>query len=176
MIRLFTLCVFFCAFSGCSNSTDQNTPPPPVAAPVEGTPASSANKQLLPYPSLPDEIAQDLYTRCDFIDYIFYDPRLPMSISLDEPNSIKSTFNHLMRDQPSTDGTCKATGRVMYQHQGEYIIEADFYVNDECTYFIFMVDQKPTYANKMSADGVTFFSNNIAQAKKSVLQKLQQGQ
>lgn len=170
MIR-HTLCyLFLLTILGCSNNSNNKstTPPPPVtetAPPQKGTP--------LPYPSLPNNIAEELFNRCDFVDYIFYDPSLPMSISLNEQGSIRSTFRHVSRETPTTNGSCKATGRVMYQAEGEYIIEADFYLQDDCTYYIFMVDQKPTYANAMSPDGIKFFSNNISQAKASVKQKMQ---
>lgn len=174
MTRYYFLFPILLSLYSCSDNSNNSTttaPPPPT---VE----SKAIPELkpLPYPSIPDELAQDLYNRCDFVDYIFYDPTLPMSISLNEVGSIRSTFSHFLRDPAMSNGTCKATGRVMFQHQGEYITEADFYITNSCTYFIFMVDQKPTYANAMSDEGIKFFRTNITQAKASVQQKIQEQQ
>jgi hypothetical protein len=176
MIRHFLLFAFVLCLIACGEKTNQaNTSTTPAATTTAPTAAATkpVTKTAVSYPPLPNNIAQDLYNRCDFVDYIFYDPSLPMSISLIEQSSIRSTFAHIGPEKAMTDGTCKPTGRVMFQHKGEYIIEADFYLRDECTYYIFMVNGKPTYANAMSQAGITFFSNNINSAKKSVQEKLQ---
>jgi hypothetical protein len=172
MIRYFLLSIVVFCFIACSNKASQTNT---ATTPATTTPAAKPVpvKTEVPYPPLPNGIAQDLFNRCDFVDYIFYDPSLPISISLNEQSSIRSTFSHISPEKAMTDGTCKATGRVMFQHKGEYIIEADFYLRDHCTYFIFMVKGKPTYANAMSQSGITFFSNNINSATKSMQEKLQ---
>ncbi|MFK7807141.1 MAG: hypothetical protein AB8F74_04990 [Saprospiraceae bacterium] len=169
------ICCCSCFLFSCSENPNNKLTTNEVAAPeTNQTPAAQQLKPL-PYPSLPNNIAQELFEKCDFVDYIFYDPSLPMSISLNEQGSIRSTFSHISQGAAMSTGNCKATGRVMYQHQGEYIIEADFFLTNGCTYFVFMVDQKPTYANAMSEEGMKFFQRNISQAKASVQQKLQGG-
>jgi hypothetical protein len=175
MLRYFILSAFALYLISCGEKTSQTNSDtkPVVTTQTPATTTKPVTKTEVPYPPLPNNIFKDLYERCDFVDYIFYDPALPMSISLNEQSSIRSTFAHIAPDKAMTDGTCKASGRVMFQHKGEYIIEADFYLRDDCTYYIFMVKGKPTYANAMSQAGITFFSNNIKSAQKSVQEKLQ---
>ena len=176
MIRhlLFVAFVVSC-FSACKSDSASNQ------TSTEKQPSNTEQKTThpqttSPYPPLPQSIGKELYDKCDFVDYIFYDPKLPMSISLNEVNSIRATFVHIAPEPAQINPACKATGRVIFQHQGEVIIEADFYFNDQCTYYVFMVDQKPTYANMMSKDGIQFFTNNINQARTNIQQKLKQMQ
>lgn len=143
--------------------SDKTSTPPPTAA----TQPAAAHQVNLP--SITLEEMENLNTKCDFIDYTFYDPRLPMSISLNELPSIRLTYGHVSQTTPTpTAPTCKPTGRIFYQSQGDYILEAEFYFSDGCTYFVFFKDGKPTYANDMSPAGKKFFSNNITQALKSI--------
>ena len=167
MFRSLLLFVLVVLFASCGNGDQPSTTNTPPAATQQ--PATEAVATPLPYPPLPESIKQDIFNRCDFVDYIFYDPGLPMSISLNEQNSIRATLNHFGTGQAQKKGECKATGRVMYQSQGEYILEADFYLVSGCVYFVFMQNQKPTYALPMSEKGVGFFTNNIQSAKNSVL-------
>ncbi len=145
----------------CKN--DKPTPPPSPAV----TPAPAVQQVNLP--SITQAEMENLNTNCDFIDYTFYDPRLPMSISLNELSSIRQTLGHVSQDLPApTAPNCKPSGRIFYQSQGEYILEAEFYFTDGCAYFVFFKDGKATYANDMTTAGRQFFSNNISQALKAV--------
>ncbi len=154
--------------AGCKNGDPSKTDEKQPA--TQQPPAQQqTTTQTVPHPTLPQEIRQDIYDRCDFVDFIFYDPSIPISISLNEPGSIRMTMSHVGTSAASTTGTCKPTGRVVFQSDGEIMQEADFYMGPGCVYYVFMKDGKPAYANNMTQAGVNFFANNINSAKQSLL-------
>ena len=120
-----------------------------------------------PLDSLPQALFQKLLRECDNVDIIFYDS--PISMSQDQRASIRGAlfFIDPIRVAPFSD--CKATGRISYLINGEIAAEADFYCGDQCTYFIFMENNKPAYANAMSASGVDFFRNILKQIENQTL-------
>ncbi len=162
MLRTFIFFSLVLLLSACNNEPKKQTPPPPPPAP-EAPAATSINLPMIPAAEM-----QNLFSNCDFIDYTFYDPRLPMSISLNEISSIQATLGHVAQEPPKPTTNCKALGRIFYQSQGDYILEAEFYFKENCTYFVFFKDGKATYANAMAPSGITFFTNNIQQAINAV--------
>jgi len=162
MLRyIFSITILF-FFVACKD--DKPAPPPPPAAVTTAPAIHQVN-----LPSITSAEMENLNVNCDFIDYTFYDPRLPMSISLNELPSIRQTFGHVSQGLPApTVPTCKPSGRIFYQSKGDYMLEAEFYFTNGCTFFVFFKDGKATYANDMSDAGKQFFSNNIAQALKAV--------
>ncbi len=163
MLRYIFSLVFLLSLIACKN--DKPTTPP-AATPPPPAPAAVHQVNL---PSITLAEMENLNVNCDFIDYTFYDPRLPMSISLDELSSIRQTLGHVSQAPPApTAANCKPSGRIFYQSKGEYILEAEFYFTDGCAFFVFFKDGKATYANDMADAGKQFFSNNIAQALKAV--------
>jgi len=160
MLRYIFSIAILLSFFACKN--DKPTPPPAAAQPL-----SLADQAKLPSITLAD--MSNLNTNCDFLDYTFYDPRLPMSISLNELSSIRQTLGHISQDTPVPTGeNCKPAGRIFYQSKGDYILEAEFYFSNGCAYFVFFKEGKPVHANDMTDAGKQFFSNNIAQALKAV--------
>ena len=142
---------------------DNKPAPPPIP------PAPAVVKNKINLPSITQAEMDNLNTNCDFIDYTFYDPKLPMSISLNELSSIRSTLSHISQKVPTPiTPDCKALGRIFYQSKSEYILEAEFYFSDGCSYYIFFKDGKATYANDMTDAGKQFFSNNISQVLNAV--------
>lgn len=131
---------------------------------------ANSNKPLaaatdIHYPSLTNDIMKNLAANCDYIDYIFYD--LPISISQDNKKAIISNLNFLSREVPSImPSACKPMGRKFFHIDGEIILEADVYFNQDegCFFYVFYENGKKTYANKISSDGVNFYLNVFGQA------------
>ncbi len=143
---------------GSSNNTAANEVQKEVAAAK-----SEMKKDDLP--SLTTAYMQKIATSCDYIDYIFYD--LPISISQDEKSAIMSNINFISRETVGAySSNCKSMGRKSFQSDGEIILEADIYLDkaNGCYFYVFLEDGKPTYANKISKDGINFYFNVFGQA------------
>ena len=140
-------------FSACGNSTNSEAE----------TTVQNAEPML---PSFPLEKLEYLWQYCDYIDYIFYE--LPISMSLDTKAAIQYSLSHVAQTTPPAMPQCKPVGRVFYQVDGENYAEADLYFSQGCTYFVFMEDQKPTYANYMTDEGIQYMNNNLAQVQNKI--------
>ncbi|MFT6333418.1 MAG: hypothetical protein ACJATI_000145 [Halioglobus sp.] len=114
-------------------------------------------------PSLPQSEMVRLFQEATFIDYIFYD--LPFSISQDNQPSIHANLKLIstgvLDDLPMH---CKPIGREFFQINGEIVHEADLYFSDGCYGYVFLKDEKPTYANKLTEAGMKFYTNIINQS------------
>lgn len=135
----------------------------PKPAPVESNVKPS--NDLASLPSLTPEWFYRLVEECDYIDYIFYD--LPISISQDEKSAINSNLALIAKTSPqSFNQGCKPIGRKLFHHDGEVILEADMYFDpvNKCNYYVFLVDNKPTYINLISQQGINFYMNVFNQA------------
>jgi len=155
MTRLLSIFAILFLLSNCNNAptpsekvteTTVQTPPPPPPKPT--------------YPGLPLEKAQYLWDHCDYIDYVFF--HLPISMSLYQQNSIRYSIQHIASDPPIIKSECQPIGRIFYQEKGENIAEADIYFQEGCAYFIFMENNKKTYANNMTEQGIIYLNENIA--------------
>lgn len=122
-----------------------------------------SEKLLDVLPSLPDKEMAVLFNQCDFIDYIFID--LPFSLSQNEKASIQQNVMFI-ENNPVKErmASCKPMARKFFKVQGNIVWEADVYAVDPCFYFVFYKDNKPMYANTMSANGKNFYNNLIKQA------------
>ena len=109
------------------------------------------------YPSITQEEMIDLFNRCDYIDYIFYN--YSFSISQGEKPAIQAALNHVSKTIAKNDPSCKPIGRIFYQIEGENVLEADIFFAQGCKYYLFYKDQKPVYANELSPAGVNFYNN-----------------
>ncbi|MEL6866003.1 MAG: hypothetical protein AAFP19_16370 [Bacteroidota bacterium] len=161
--NLLLCCSLFFLMTACSSDSSSekadaippsaNATPPAAQAPAETTEY---------YPSLPIERAQALFTDCDFIDYLYYE--LPLSMSFKETTAIQSVIRHISAAQAPIKKGCKPIGRITYQKQGEQLEEADMYMSEGCTYFVFFENGKPTYGNLLTPEAITFYQNTINQA------------
>lgn len=79
--------------------------------------------------------------------------------------SIQQTLTHVAENVAVLDPNCKSIGRVFYEIEGQTEIEAEIYFSNQCQYFVFMKNQKPIYANNITAAGVTHFNNIFKQAE-----------
>jgi len=102
-------------------------------------------------PSIPEEELKYLFLESDFVDYIFYE--LPMSMSYDNKKAIQSALQWVSQNTDVPMSGCKALGRMIFQKEGNQIMEAEIYVSDSCGHYIWYKDGKKAYANKMTNTG-----------------------
>ncbi|MEM1218944.1 MAG: hypothetical protein AAGH79_08525 [Bacteroidota bacterium] len=164
MMRPFTLLIstlLVLLALGCQNENAENTETTP------SEPAAAEEPKMVPagefLPSVPIEKLEYLWNNCDYVDYVFYE--LPISMSLDVKNSIQYALSHIAENPASLRPDCKPIGRIFFQVQGENYLEADFYFsNGGCTYYVFLEDGKPKYGNYMTEEGAKYMNNNLSQA------------
>lgn len=164
MMRRFTLLfslLLVLAIFGCQNEQTETAEKPTPA------PAQKEEPKMVPagefLPSVPIEKLEYLWNNCDYVDYVFYD--LPISMSLDVKNSIQYALSHIAENPASLRPDCKPIGRIFFQVQGENYLEADFYFsNGGCTYYVFLENGKPKYGNYMTEEGAKYMNNNLTQA------------
>ena len=114
-------------------------------------------------PALPDADMIKLRNETTYIDYIFHE--LPFSVSQDDKPSIQSNLSLISPQKMGAIGMdCKSIGREFFQIDGTIEYEAEVFFQDGCYGYVFYVNQKPTYANKISQSGITFYNNLIQQA------------
>lgn len=111
-------------------------------------------------PSINVEILEELWEKCTYVDYVYY--QLPISASLDNQNSIRSAISHVSEERAAKRPDCKAIGRVFYQIDGENTLQGDIFFTKGCTYFLW-VDKKGAYyaGNLITEAGLKFFASNI---------------
>ena len=120
-----------------------------------------------PMDSFPKAEFQRLLKECDNVDIIFYDS--PISMSQDDRASIRGALFFIDPIRIAPLGDCKPLGRISYMINGAIAAEADFYCEGECTYFVFMENGKPAYANAMSQNGIEFFQSILVQINNQTL-------
>jgi hypothetical protein len=122
------------------------------------------------YPSIPASTMQYLAENCDYVDFIFY--RANFSMSQSTASAIRNTLAGISTQLPVINPDCPATGRIFFQVEGVNAVEADFFIENGCAYYIFLENGQYTYANKMTEQGMAAYLNIIKQA----LQVQPQGQ
>ena len=151
MIRIYTLLLIAALCWQCQNSTTEKS-----------TPEATTSK-IAYYPSLPDAMMQQLINQCDYVDYIYY--QLPISMSMDEKSGILNALRHVSANPAPLNKACKSIGRVIYQQSGETLVEAELFMSEGCQYFLFLDDNKPKYGNLMTDEGIQFYNGAIKQAQ-----------
>ncbi len=158
-LLLFSAFAFFVLSCGNPDSTTSKT-----EAASKEVPSQTVETEGSKYP-LPDEaMLKNIWEKCDFVDYVFY--QLPISISID--GAVSSVQPHItfIGNQPvQAAADCAAIGRVFFQINGENAAEADLHWGPSCAYYIFYVDGKKTYASQVSAEGIGFFNKALSQVK-----------
>ncbi|MCR9285921.1 MAG: hypothetical protein NXI23_00880 [Bacteroidetes bacterium] len=165
MTRIAIFLILIMSFS-CQNDSQESS-----NKDVQANQPSAATAAL---PGLPLETIQYLWENCDYIDFLFYE--LPISMSLNEKSSIQYALRHISADAARLDPNCRAIGRVFYQVKGENFLEADIFFQQGCTYFKFLKDNKPVFANYMTDDGIKYMNENIERGQEMQRNIQQQGQ
>lgn len=115
------------------------------------------------FEKLPSDILNRMWNEAEMLDYIFHD--LPFSMSQDEKQSIQANMTYIDKyAQPTIPQGCKPAARQFYQVNGIIELEADVYISEGCYFYVFIVDGKPQYANKMAQEGINFFRTMISKA------------
>lgn len=118
------------------------------------------------YPRIPNELMMKVWDEGTMIDYLFHE--LPFSMSQNEQLSIRTNLTYISEEiVPDIPKSCKPIARQFYQVGSDILFEADIYFSEGCQFYVFIVDNKPTYANQMAPSGVAFFNNMISQAMKA---------
>ncbi len=148
--------LFITLFFACSNAEPKTPEEAQVATPA---PAVAATPAQVLYPSIPFEDLKYLYDNCDFIDYVYYD--LPISMSLSEKPSIQNTFVQVSQQPASVHPSCGKSGiaRITYQIKGDIVAESEMFFTDNCKYFVFYEDGKPKYSNLITPQGIEYLEN-----------------
>lgn len=133
-------------------------------APVAAAPAQQLSKPGLQ--ALPAEMINKMLAEVDYIDYIWHD--LPFSLSQEEKEGINTNISFISSEAvPVLSPECKPIGRKFYNIKGETIATADVYFSPGCYYYVFLDGEKPIYANKITAQGINFYTQIIEnQARK----------
>ena len=123
--------------------------------------------------ALPQETLKKLFDEATYIDYIFYD--LPFSVSQDDQPSIHANLNLISPEKMGPiSSSCKALGREFFHIGGDIALEAEIYFQEGCYGYVFYKGNKLMYANKISAAGMKFYGNMVAQGKQ-MQKQLQSG-
>ena len=159
----------------CNNDKTDKTPA--TDAPTVSTPAPSATpaaKTEVLYPAYPEEKLKFLFDNSDYVDYVFYE--LPISMSLNEQASIQYSVSHVSLEPAPINANCKSLGRIFFQQTGENIAEAEIVFNgpENCSYFIFYENGQKKYANAMTEAGIKYLQQNLMNAIKSMQNAQQQ--
>ncbi|MCB0644498.1 MAG: hypothetical protein KDC44_22795 [Phaeodactylibacter sp.] len=158
-MRILFLLTFGLVLMSCGNNTPADARQEAADAAATATAEPKAT-----LPSLPIVTLEYLWKSCDFVDYVFYE--LPVSMSLDNKKTIQYVLSHIAEDPAPLRPECKSIGRIFYQVEGENVLEADMYFSEGCTYLVFLEDGKAKYANYMTKDGVDYLNNNFQQVNK----------
>ncbi len=161
MIRNLLPLLLLVSLMACNNGakTDQPEATTPKPAEVQETPAVATKS----YPIVPRDSLVMLSEKCDFIDVVFYYESF--SLSQNKKNDILGSIGHISAQPAQVYDNCKPIGRIFYQVDGTNRMEADLFFSKGCTFLLFYENNQPTYANALSQDGISFFSNVFAKVK-----------
>lgn len=169
----FTFLILGLLFFSCNNpaasdsTTSAKTENTVVEKPKKGATTSADFANIETLPSIELSMLENLWAKCDFIDYVYYE--LPISASLDNQNSIRTAISHIAENPAGKLPGCKAIGRVFYQIDGENVLQGDIYFSNGCTYFIWLDKKSKPYAgNMMMESGIQFFTSNVNAAMGNV--------
>lgn len=163
--------LYYCTFLvigillvGCKNdNSNQKAKPDTIPSQAQKETLQVDEEQL---PSISQEFMTDLFMKCDFIDFVFYE--LPFSMSFDNLNTIQSTMSWISTSVPILTKNCKPIGRMVYQGKGEILVEAEMFISesDACGHIVWIIDGKPTYANRYNINGKNYMLGIINQGLK----------
>jgi len=156
---LYTLIfIFSLTLISCGGEAAKEKPSTAGAKAEQSAPAAAKPgvKNQVALESVPRTVIMDLWQNCTYIDYIFHD--LPFSMSQDETESIQANLNYIATErQAYIPDNCKPMARQMFHVGGDIVLECDVYLSDNCQFYVFVENEKPKYANKMTPDALKFF-------------------
>ncbi len=170
MVRLLLIFATIFFLFSCGNTKPKKTTQPSTSAiqqPTPVAPIQAKGEEL--YPSVPTDLIRSLATNCDYIDYSF--DHYPVSMNRSEPQDIKHTLMQISAQPALINKDCPPIGRMLFYQKGSIALEARVYYSEGCSYFVFLDNQKPVYANFMTASGISFFKDVIGKFKKLTTQQ-----
>ena len=116
-------------------------------------------------PKIPNAEGKFLFDNCSYVDVTFN--KLPFSMSIDNQAGIRSNLALIDASSPPPvlNAQCQALGTIYYDVDAKTVLAADIMFGDGCNYFVFKKGGQPVYANRMTSEAVTYFTNIITQVK-----------
>lgn len=115
------------------------------------------------YPSISIDRLEYLWNNADYMDVVFYE--LPVSLNQSTQEQVRSTLAHISENPPVINPACKSVGRLFFQVKGKNVEEAEIYFENGCTYYVWLENGKPAYANLITKAGIDFYNNVYVQAQ-----------
>lgn len=142
-------------FVACSNSDQQEGEQQNQNNQKEAVSEYNQTKKAQ-LPPLSREWFTRLVNEVDYIDFIFYNQ--DFSLSLNDRESVMQFLGGIGLDHVVQDPNCQAQGRLFMQSQGNEIMAADIhFIENQCAYLVFLIGNKPMYANKLNKNGEDVF-------------------
>jgi hypothetical protein len=136
--------------ASCGNETKK-----PAATSLATTTAANTEKT---YQSIPLERLKYLWENATYMDVVFYE--LPVAMNQSTLESIRTTLAHISETTPTITPACsKSIGRIFFQVNGKNVESAEIYFQQGCTYYLWLENDKPAYANEFTQAGVDFYNN-----------------
>ena len=102
------------------------------------------------------------------LDIVF--PGKPMSVSQSNKQSILQSVSFFSKAPAPDPIPCNSMGRIFYAADGENLYDIEVYFEQNCTYFVFLENDKRIGACLMSPQGVNFFNQIVGQGKQMTKQ------
>ena len=166
ILSLLILCGIL--FYSCKNDSAEQkttTPPTPKETPSKGTPTgitTNPNQKFLPEVTI--NMIQRIQNEATQLDIVF--PGKPMSVSQSNKQSILQSVSFFSKVPAPDPIPCDPIGRIFYAADGENLYDVEVYFAQNCTYCVFIEDNKTIGACLMSPQGVNFFNQIVGQGKK----------
>ncbi len=157
-MRIILWSCFLLVLSSCGDTAKKGTP---TSKEVPSKSATSTTQAGLP--SITLEEMQILYDQADYIDLIFYN--MDFSMSVNDKGNVQRVITFVDKTQPNPNFTCPTMGRIIFQKNGEILIEADMHIDKECRHFVFFKDGKKVFANNISDQGMAYFNQIFSKVK-----------
>lgn len=114
---------------------------------------------------IPQSFKAKLLAEADYIDYIYH--HLNISASIEDKPNIDININFISEEGiPEIPTNCKPIGRKFINAKGETLATVDVYFSAGCEFYVFVENNKPIYANKISPEGIVFYQRIINSASK----------
>jgi hypothetical protein len=155
-MRIFSLFIFVALLS--CNSKKENLAATNTV-PQEKKESSSARE----LPSISHDLIDKLYAEVDFVDYIWHD--VPISLTIDTKEDAYTNVGFISQ---STVGkipvNCKNSARKFLNSKGNTLATLDVYYGEGCNFYIQIESNKAVAANYMTEKGVNFYANIMKQS------------
>jgi len=146
-----------------TNATPTVTDPAEVQNQTDNNQANQATYAGKTYPSIPIDRLEYLWNNSNYMDVVFY--QLPVSLNQSTMEQIRSTIMGIGEGVPDISPQCQSIGRIFFQVDGENVETAEIYYQPGCTFYLWLEDEQPAYANQMTEQAINFYSNIMQQVQ-----------